>query len=212
MAGYRFEGVTPKAPTVPIAVSEREYPSFVEVMKDFGLNWREIAQGRQLPGGTAFAPAAIASNLCALAEDELILHHLLKLKGRTVVKMSDWDVMGSAFTDVTTAIEKLTQAGILPPFALVTSPALYARMHRILHNSGVLEIDQIRRLAEVYQSLTLGPKQALLVATGGENLDLAVGQDLITAYTGNQGMDHFFRVFETVVVRVKRAPAICCFE
>jgi len=36
-----------------------------------------------------------------------------------------------------------------------------------------------------------------------------VAQDLITAYMGNEGLDHLFRVMETLVLRVKRPGAIC---
>jgi uncharacterized linocin/CFP29 family protein len=135
---YRFKGAGPLARNEPIVVSDREYTPFPEIYKDFVLNWREIAIGRQLPGGLDLAPAAIASNLCSLAEDEAIFQHLLKFRGRTVVKAGDWDVDGNGFADVSTGIERFTEAGILPPYALVTSPALYAKLHRVYKNSGVL--------------------------------------------------------------------------
>ena len=126
--------------------------------------------------------------------------------------MSDWDAVGNAFADVVAGIDTLTHAGILPDYALVTGPILYAKLHRLLGNSRTLEIEQIRHLAEVCQSVVFGAKQALLVGTGRENLYIAVEQDLITAHQGNQGMDNLFKVFETLVVRVKRTPAICTFE
>jgi len=44
-----------------------------------------------------------------------------------------------------------------------------------------------------------------------ENLDLVIGQDLITSYLGADDMDHPFRVFETVLLRIKRPEAICTF-
>ena len=42
-----------------------------------------------------------------------------------------------------------------------------------------------------------------------QNFDLAIAQDLITAYMGNEGLDHLFRVMESLVLRIKRPGAIC---
>lgn len=39
-------------------------------------------------------------------------------------------------------------------------------------------------------------------------IDLAVAQDMITAYVGPEGMDHRFRVLESLVLRVKQPGAI----
>jgi uncharacterized linocin/CFP29 family protein len=47
---------------------------------------------------------------------------------------------------------------------------------------------------------------------GKHKLDLAIGQDLVTAYRGNEALDHLFRVMETNALRVKRPQAICTFE
>jgi len=63
----------------------------------------------------------------------------------------------------------------------------------------------------VYQSPVLKANEGVVVATGSENLDLVIGQDLITAYLGVDDMVHPFRVFETILLRVKRPEAICTF-
>ena len=44
------------------------------------------------------------------------------------------------------------------------------------------------------------------------NLDLAVAQDMITAYIGNVELDHGFRLMEKVVLRIKRPQAICLIK
>jgi len=44
------------------------------------------------------------------------------------------------------------------------------------------------------------------------NFDLVIGQDLIVAYEGNEGLDHAFSVLETLALRVKRPGAICRLE
>jgi uncharacterized linocin/CFP29 family protein len=53
---------------------------------------------------------------------------------------------------------------------------------------------------------------ALLVDSGGQNLDLAVGLDLSTAYVESSNLNHHFRVLESLVLRVRRPGAICTFE
>lgn len=96
---------------------------------------------------------------------------------------------------------------------MVVSPAMYAKLHRMMGRGARLEISFIKELMDdgIYQSPVLEANQAVVVATGPENLDLVIGQDLITAYLGVDEMDHPFRVFETVLLRIKRPEAICTF-
>jgi uncharacterized linocin/CFP29 family protein len=58
----------------------------------------------------------------------------------------------------------------------------------------------------------LKDNEGVVVATGMEYLDLVIGQDLITAYLGVDDMDYPFRVFETILLRIKRPKAICTFS
>jgi len=48
----------------------------------------------------------------------------------------------------------------------------------------------------------------VVISVGAENLDLAVAQDMITAYLQVQNLNHYFRVFEAVTLRIKRPQAI----
>jgi uncharacterized linocin/CFP29 family protein len=57
------------------------------------------------------------------------------------------------------------------------------------------------------------PEQgALMVESGAQNMDLAVGLDFTTAYVESSDLNHHFRVLESVVLRVRRPGAICTFE
>ena len=80
-------------------------------------------------------------------------------------------------------------------------------------HGGRLEIKFIKELMAdgVYQSPVLKGNEGVVVATWRENLDLVIGQDFITDYLCADGMDHPFRVFETVLLRIKRPEAICTF-
>jgi uncharacterized linocin/CFP29 family protein len=63
--------------------------------------------------------------------------------------------------------------------------------------------------AGVFQTPVLKPNEAVIIAAGPQNADLAVGIDLAAAYVDQVDMDHRFRLLETIVLRVKRAQAIC---
>ncbi len=64
----------------------------------------------------------------------------------------------------------------------------------------------------MFRSRCWASHQGMVLALGAFNFDLVVGQDLITAYEGNEGLDHNFRILETIALRIKRAGAICKLE
>jgi uncharacterized linocin/CFP29 family protein len=205
-----------------IAVKKRENLTVPLIYKDFKLHWRDIEAAERYGMPMELGPAAAAAAFCALKEDEMILNGhdeygykgLLNVKGRNTVEAQDWKVSGNAFQNVVAATEKLMSEGFYGPYAMVVSPSLYATMHRVYNGTGVLEIAMIRELVTdgVFQSPMVKGEEAIVLATGRENFDLIVGQDLVTAYLGPDGMDHPFRVFETVVLRIKRPGSICAFS
>ena len=164
-------------------------------------------------------PAAAASAACARAEDELIFQGhpehgyegLLNAAGRHTVPLDNWDEPGQAFANIVAATEALVADGFYEPFAVVLSPALYAKTQRIARGIGRLESKLIKDVAEggLFRSPVLAENQGLVVAQGAHNFDLVVAQDLITAYLGPENMDHTFRVMEIVALRIKRPGAIC---
>jgi uncharacterized linocin/CFP29 family protein len=44
---------------------------------------------------------------------------------------------------------------------------------------------------------------------GRQHFDLAVGQDLATAYLESRNLNHYLRVMETIALRIKDPGAIC---
>lgn len=197
----------------------RTYLPLPITYKDFRLHWRDIEMSRQQGVPLDFAVAAIAAGECARTEDDLIFngrvdlgyHGLLTEPGRTVIPMSDWSKSGNAFNDVVAATQRLVEGGFFGPYALAVSPRLYALLHRVLGNTGVLEIEQVQKLARdgVYQTSIVPEPTAVVVSTGAQNMDLAVAQDLTTAYLGPENMNHLFRVLEVVALRIRRPGAIC---
>ncbi len=197
-----------------IEIEKSEILDIPIISRDFKLKWRDIEAAEQYSMPLELAPIAVASAFCAQQEDEMIFNGLMNAKGCNSVVAQDWNVSGNAFQNVVSAIEKLTSEGFYGPYAMAVSPTLYAAMHKVYNGTGMLEIAMIRELVSdgVFQSHTIKGNGAIVLATGTENFDLVIGQDLITAYLGPDGMDHCFRVFETAVLRIKRPGSICIFS
>lgn len=200
----------------------RRYVALPIIYKDFRVYWRDVETSQQFGVPLEVSTAAAAAAFTAQAEDSLIFngnealgqHGLLDAPGRTTVPMSDWGTMGNAFRDVVGASEALLRAGFFGPYALVVSPLLYASMNRVYENTGVLEIEQVRKLmtAGVYQTAVVPEPTAVVISASAENLDLALGQDYTVAFLETREMNHYFRVFETLALRTKRHGAICTLE
>jgi uncharacterized linocin/CFP29 family protein len=183
------------------------------IHSDFSLVWKDIAANRRLHMPIDLGPAAQAAFICARAEDNKIFGDLLSLEGRNTVGLLDWSETGNPFQNVVDATQALVEDGFFGPYAVVLSPALYNQTQR--YGRGMrLESHLIADVAKggLFQSPVLEADEGIVVSTGKFNLDLTIGQDLVTAYMGNEEMNHLFRVFETVALRVKRPEAICTFE
>jgi uncharacterized linocin/CFP29 family protein len=205
-----------------LSIDRRRFLPLPLLYKDFWVHWRDLEASRQLGLPLDVGKAAAAASATAQAEDRLIfdgeasldLPGLRTADGRQTLPMSDWATMGSAFTDVVEGVRVLTQAGFTGPYALAVSPRLYADLNRIFDDSGVLELEQVEKLARrgVYPTAVLPEPSALLVDSGAQNMDLAVGVDLSTAYVESSNLNHRFRVVESLVLRMRRPGAVCTFE
>jgi uncharacterized linocin/CFP29 family protein len=192
------------------------------IHKDFLVLWRNIATSQQLQLPLDVSAARSAAAFTARKEDDLVfngypdlgLEGLLTVEGRGVLPLADWGKVGNAFADVTSAIEHLVRAGFYGPYALVVPPVLYARMHGVHERTGVLEIRNVEELttAGVFRSPVVPEDRAMVVSTGGQNVDLAVAQDMVVAYLGPDKMNHVLRVLEILAPRIKRPTAIVTLE
>jgi uncharacterized linocin/CFP29 family protein len=190
--------------------------------KDFVLYWRDLEQAKVLDIPIDFSVAANAARDVSILEDQMIFHGskefdipgLMNVKGRLTQLVGNWYDSGNAFQDVVEARNKLLELNHNGPYALVLSPELYSLLHRVHKDTNVLEIEHVRELMTdgVFQSPALKGKSGVVVNTGRNNLDLAVSEDFETAYLGDEGINHPFRVYETVVLRIKRPSAICTLE
>ncbi len=205
-----------------VAPSSRATTSVPMLYKDFRIMWRDVEADRHMGLPLDVSTAAVAANYVAVQEDNLIFNGnrelgqvgLLNVQGRKTVKISNWDEPGSALADAVKAVSALSEAGHYGPYAMVVSPLLFGRMVRVYGNTGMLELDQVKALITggVYYSNTISGNKAVVLATGGHNVNLAVGQDMTTSYMGAANMNHTFRVLETAALLVRRPDAICTIE
>jgi len=202
-----------------VDLGKRRVVPLATIERDFVLLWRDMAGSQQTHIPFEMGPVALAAAMCAQAEDALIFkgqgeaEGLLTAKGRLAAAMGAWDEPGQAINAVAGAVGELMSKGVLGPFALVVNPVTYARLLRPL-NGMQLEIKLVEEVTEagVFQTPALDGKQAVVMGVGPENMDLAIGQDLVTAYLGPEGMEHRFRLVETVALRIKRPAAICVLQ
>jgi uncharacterized linocin/CFP29 family protein len=205
-----------------IGTEGRRFLPLPLLYKDFWVHWRDLEASQHLGVPLDLGKAAAAAAATAQAEDRLIfdgepglgLPGLRTAEGRQTLPMSDWDTGGQAFADVVDGVRALIEAGFTGPYALAVSPRLYADLNRIFDASGVLELEQVEKLARrgVYPTAVLPEPSALLVDSGAQNMDLAVGLDMSVAYVESSNLNHRFRVLESLVLRVRRPGAICAFE
>lgn len=192
------------------------------IFQDFKLMWRDIEADRHMGMPLDVSMAALAANAVALKEDDLIfngskeLGHegLFTATGRQKQKISNWTENGVALADVVKAKAALTDAGHYSDCALVVSPVLYGNLVRQYGVTGMLELDQVRALVGggVFYSNMIKGNKAVLISNRAPNVQLAIGQDLITAYTESTAMNHVFRVMETAALLIRRADAIVTLE
>lgn len=205
-----------------VEASRRDMATLPILYKDFKVMWRDVEADRHLGLPLDVSTASVAASFVAVQEDNLIfngskeLGHvgLMAAVGRQTVTLSDWEQPGAALADVVKAVGALSQAGHYGPYSLVVSPVLFGKMVRVLPNTGMLELDQVKALVTggVHYTNVLNGSKAVLLATGSHNISLAVGQDMVTAYLGPANMNHVFRVLETVALLVRRPEAICTLE
>jgi uncharacterized linocin/CFP29 family protein len=204
-----------------IGLEVRHYLPLPLLYKDFWVHWRDLEASDQLGIPLDTGKAAAAAEAVAQAEDTLVLDGnpglglpgLRNVEGHQSVPLGDWGTEGQGFAAVVNAVRHMTDHGFPGPYALIVSTGLYAQLNRIFGNTGVLEIEQVEKLARrgVYPTSVLPEPAALLVDSGAQNMDLAISVDLTTAYIESTNLNHRFRVLESLLLRIRRPDAICVF-
>ena len=131
---------------------------------------------------------------------KLGIEGIVAAKGVNTFAMSDGSEGENAVMDLARGLEMLIDQGNSGERALVLSTDLYAKLHRIQPGTGIMEVDRVRSLVgKMFHTSRLEKNTACLVYNEPQNMDLVIGQDMITAYMGNENPDDLFRVLETAM-------------
>jgi len=204
------------APRFGFAVDDDAYvadaPAYIqlkEIAAEFTLKAQHLAMAEQTPYGLDLGAVAMATVKVVGAEDDLVVGGLIKAATKKA-DLGDWTAMGGPFAAVSRGIALLRKAGIDEPYALVLSPLKYAQLASLMQH-GRRELAMVESIAKggIHQYADMPDDQVLLIGAASWNADIVLGQDLVTAYLGNEGLDHRFRVFETVALRIKRSDCVC---
>ncbi|HHY90525.1 MAG TPA: bacteriocin family protein [Clostridiales bacterium] len=203
-------------------IKGRTYQHIPLIRQDFSLLWRDLEFSEKMGFPVDLSAASQAASQCALKEDELIFFGnaefgykgLLTENGIIRLPMSDWSQGENPFKDVSAGLAKFIENGIVGRYALVVSPHLFVQLQRIQPGTGVTEYDRISKLlnGSIFNTPVLKDNQAVLVCAEPQNMDLVIGQDMITSYLETKDLNHYFRIIETVLLRIKNKKAVIVFE
>lgn len=195
-------------------IASRRFVDLATVYSDFMISWRDIEN----ENGAGVQAAIEAAMVVSSREDELLFYGdkalgiegVFTAKGVNKVPIHDWGKDENPIKDLSAALEVLLDKNNSGERALVMSNDLYGKLHRIQPGTGLMEIDRVKSLVNgpVLRSTRVEKGKAVLLYCDPHNLDLVIGQDMITAYMGNEALDHAFRVMETILPRIKRPQAI----
>jgi uncharacterized linocin/CFP29 family protein len=206
----------------PIVALSETYVRVPIIYKDFILHWRDVELSRKLDAPLDASRPIRAAHFVADREDQLLFNGeprfgisgLLNAEGRNSVPRGDWGKFGVAYRDVVAASETLLADNHHRPFALAVSAKDYAALICQRESQFAPELDSILRLCDdgVYTSPVIPDGKAVLLSTGDQNFDIAVAEDVNLTYLGERDQDYPFRVYECIVLRIKRPKAICTIE
>ncbi len=203
-----------------VEITNRRYIPIPLLYKDFMYGWRDLENYKALNRPLDYSLVAAATAGLAKKEDDIIFNGtaegegIMNAKGRLTVNKGDWSKGEAPYEDVTKAIAKLVEADSYEPYALVVSTDLYQQMQRIQEGTGVTVLSRVKELVDgrVYQSPVIEKGKGVVVSIGRQHMDLAIGEDMVTAYMGDENLNHLFRVMESIALRIKRSQSICTIE
>jgi len=173
-------------------IKGRTYQHIPLINQDFVLLWRDLEFSEQTGLPADLSPASRAASQCAIKEDEFIFlgndelgyKGLLTEEGIIKLPLSNWSEGENPFKDISAGLAKFVESGIAGRKALVVSPNLFVQLQRIQPGTGITEYDRISKLLDgnIFSTPVLKNDKAVLICAEPQNVDLVIGQDMITSY------------------------------
>lgn len=207
----------------PISMhAQEEYVRIPIIYKDFILHWRDVKFSNDLGSPLDMSNAVRAAHQVGHAEDNLLfngckdlgINGLLTCSDSHTLKSEDWSKDGACVKSIYSAMDKLLESNHHFPYALIVSVDMYRMLLKPVQDRPVLELEQVSKVLSdgVFWSSQIPAGTAALVSTGAQNFDIAVAEDLQIAYLGPREMNYHFRVYQSLVPRIKRPTAVCLIK
>ncbi|NLV74723.1 MAG: bacteriocin family protein [Chloroflexi bacterium] len=185
------------------------YQPLVEIAADALIRGKHLAVAQASPYSVDLGAVALAATQVAREEDRLVLGGLLEAGKKNVIKLGDAAEFGATYKAATAAVAQIANNGFDGPYTMVLNPSRFAQIAGLMHQ-GYQELKMVEQLMRggIFQTNVMPADRILVVSAKSWAFDMVVGQDAVTAWLGNNGLDHQLRVFETVLLRVKLPGAI----
>lgn len=205
-----------------VQIKGRKFEQIPLLNQDFSLLWRDLELSEKTGMPIDLSSALQASAEISKKEDELIFNGnkelgyegLLTAKGITKLELSNWEEGENPVKDITAGITNLFDKGLVGRKALIISSDLLIKLQRIQPGTGITEYERLSKLVDgnIYYTKVIGSKKAVLVCAEPQYMDLVVGQDMATSYLETKDLNHYFRIIETILLRIKNKNAVVVFE
>lgn len=206
----------------PSVINGRKYVQIPLIYEDFSLLWRDLEMSEQNNLPLDLSAAAAAGAKIAKKEDEMIFlgnkklgyEGLLTAEGIKKIKKGNWSEGENPVMDISAGLTKFLEKGLVGRTALILSPNLLLQLQRIQQGTGITEYERLSKMVQgnIFSTPVIGNDKAILVNAEPQNMDLVIGQDIATSYLETKDLNHYFRVLETVVPRIKNKDAVIVFE
>lgn len=185
-------------------LSARDIAGFVE--NGFAMDMSAVA-------GAAQAVAAMEDSIIFEGNKALGVDGLLTASGTQSVKLSNWDAIGAASTDIISAVTKLDDKGFHGPYTLALAPGLYNLLFRLYPQGGPSEMEHISGVvgSRIIKAPSL-KSGGVLLASGKQFASIVVGQDMATGYVGPAGSGYEFMISESIAPRVRVPASVCVLK
>jgi len=206
----------------PKVIKGRRYEQIPLIYEDFSLLWRDLETSEQSGMPVDLSAADRAGAAISKKEDELIFfgseelnyEGLLTAKGITKIQKGNWNEGENPVKDISTGLTKFLERGLVGRNALILSPNILLQLQRIQPGTGITEYERLSKMVNgnIFSTPVMGSDKAVLVNAEPHNMDIVIGQDIAASYLETKDLNHYFRIIETVLPRIKNKDAVVVFE
>ena len=204
-----------------VAISASKSLPVSLISTGFNLSARDIASYTESGFAMDLSGVAKAAQAIASAEDSIIfegsktlgVEGLFSASGTQSVKLSNWETIGNAASDIIAAITKLDEKGFHGPYTMALAPNLYNLLFRLYPQGGPSELEHISSVigSKIIKAPSI-KSGGVVLASGKQYASIVIGQDIATGFVGPVGSGYEFKISESIAPRIKAAASVCILK